>query len=129
MAAPAPRVALPRRFAWQPNAHEAPWLCLLAPSAAPARSLGPWRLPLPGVRCQGPLCCLSLCCQGTPSWLCVHCPWWFPQPGVRCLRPTVLSSAPTLPWPLVLACARPLPWLATSGPSVASVCRSLVFKL
>ncbi|KAK8694656.1 hypothetical protein V6N13_072203 [Hibiscus sabdariffa] len=102
-AAPAPRFALPRRFAWQPNAHEAPWLCLPAPSAAPARSLGPWQLPLPGVRCQGPLCCLSLCYQGTPSWLCVRCPWWFPQPGVCCQGPPCCLRP--------LCCLGPLCWL------------------
>ncbi|KAK8502182.1 hypothetical protein V6N13_097453 [Hibiscus sabdariffa] len=103
MAAPAPRGALPRRFTWQPNAHEAPWLCLPTPSAAPAQSLGPWRLPLPGVRYQGPLCCLSLRCQGTPSWLCVHCPWWFPQPGVHCQGPPCCLRP--------LRCLGPLCWL------------------
>ncbi|KAK8660368.1 hypothetical protein V6N13_051294 [Hibiscus sabdariffa] len=56
-------------------------------------------IPLPGVRCQGPLCCLSLRCQGTPSWLCVRCPWWFPQPGVRCLGPLCwLVRAPCPGW-------------------------------
>ncbi|KAK8690659.1 hypothetical protein V6N13_074190 [Hibiscus sabdariffa] len=43
-------------------------------------------------------------------------------------KPSVLSMAPMLLRPLVLARARPLPWLATSGPSVGSGCRSLVFK-
>ncbi|KAK8684258.1 hypothetical protein V6N13_040288 [Hibiscus sabdariffa] len=84
MAAPAPRDALQWRFDWQPNAHEAPWLYLPAlrglwrtvVCAARARSLGLWRLPLPGVRCQGPPCCLrSLRCQGTLCWL-APCSGW-----------------------------------------------------
>ncbi|KAL4279754.1 hypothetical protein GQ457_03G017600 [Hibiscus cannabinus] len=42
----------------------------MAVGADPARFLAPWWLPQPGVRCQGPPCCLRpLCYQGPPCWL------------------------------------------------------------
>ncbi|KAK8681089.1 hypothetical protein V6N13_053496 [Hibiscus sabdariffa] len=77
----APRGALPRRFAGQPATFEAPWQCLLA------RSLGPWRLPLPGVDTKGP------CAVRGRFW----------RPGTRGVRLCMLP----LPDPSVIGLLRP----------------------
>ncbi|KAL4352970.1 hypothetical protein GQ457_06G015370 [Hibiscus cannabinus] len=137
--------------------------------AALVRSLGLWRLPHPGVRCQGGS--LGNLIRTRPPGCIFLCPW---ACGLRLgmlplLGPSVLgesrsqgcaakapcavclcaAKAPRARWRVVCAvlggsrnlgcaanpyaalapCARPLPWLAISGPSVASLCRSLVFKL
>ncbi|KAL4366237.1 hypothetical protein GQ457_05G023220 [Hibiscus cannabinus] len=81
------------------------------------------------------LWCMAVCCD--PARF--YAPMVAPAPRGALPRPAVLSKAPALPRPPVLAGAyrscfwpgvfRPLPWLALSSPSGVSLPRCLVYKL